>query len=153
MAAHTLPVVPSSQLLCCFDKHVLMIQISEFHCDILIRVNNVLGQIPFLFLLLSVNGTYLLLHYDERLLQCKGQWTAESRFHIRDESRQHIPVRSVTASEGRNQACPSLPVSYYFLDHSFTQLTIYGAPTMGNHMLSLGNVTLNRLAVALSVLH
>lgn len=108
-----------------FYKHVLMIQISEFHCDILIRVNNVLGQIPFLFLLLSVNGTYLLLHYDERLLQCKGQWTAESRFHIGDESRQHIPVGSVTATEGRGQACASLPLPSYFLDHSFIQLTIW----------------------------
>lgn len=110
-----------------------MIQISEFHCDILIRVNNVLGQIPFLFLLLSVNGTYLLLHYDERLLQCKGQWTAESRFHIGDESRQHIPVGSVTTTEGRDQVCASLPLPSYFLDHTFIQLTIYGAPTMGYH--------------------
>lgn len=122
-----------------------MIQISEFHCDILIPVNNVLGQIPFLFLLLSVNGTYLLLHYDERLLQCKGQWTAESRFHIGDESRQHIPVGSVTATEGRNQACPSLPLSSYFPDHSFIR-------PWAIVILSLGNVTTNRLAVALSVL-
>lgn len=42
--------------------------INEFHCDTLIRVYNVLGQIPFLVLLMSANGTYLLLHYDERVL-------------------------------------------------------------------------------------
>lgn len=43
-------------------------QISEFHCDTLIRVYNVLGQIPFLVLLMSAIGTHLLPHYDEGLL-------------------------------------------------------------------------------------
>lgn len=43
-------------------------QINKFHCDTLIRVYNVLGRIPFLVLLMSAKGTYLLLHYDERVL-------------------------------------------------------------------------------------
>lgn len=61
-----------------FYKHVSIIQISEFHRDILIHVCDVPGQVHSLSLSFAVNEAYLLLHYDKRLLQFKGQLSSDS---------------------------------------------------------------------------
>lgn len=68
----------SPALFCHFCKHVSIIQISEFHRDILIHVCDVCGQIHSLSLSFTVNEAYLLLHCDKRLLQFKGQLCSDS---------------------------------------------------------------------------
>lgn len=85
----------------------MYIQISEFHRDILIHVCDVLGQIHSLSLPFTVNEAYLLLHYDKRFLQFKGQLSSDST-QVTSQGSSSCWGQSPSLKEGMTHACLSL---------------------------------------------